>query len=96
MSLQDSVNEEYLKRNAVTCEKCLHVNVLGAKSVSRRAKRAHMVYCDDMTWFSLRAASATLGMNMGSFLAFLNGLWQREHHNLSTITEDTAGVSPRR
>jgi nuclear transport factor 2 (NTF2) superfamily protein len=96
LTLIEAVNDEYLKRDAFTCEHCRQVNVLGAKSASRRTKRAHMVYCDDMTWFSLRAASATLGMNMGSFLAFLNGLWQREHRNLSTITEDTTGVSPRR
>ena len=95
MSLIDSVNDDYLKRNAFTCERCQQVNVLAPKSASRHKKRAHMVYTDDATWFSLKAASATLGMNMGAFLAFLNGLWQKEHRNISAITEDEGGVSPR-
>jgi hypothetical protein len=89
------VNDEYIQRDAITCEKCQHVNVIAGKSASRNVKRAHMVYCQDQTWFSLKAASASLGMNMGAFLAFLNGLWQKEHRNLSAITEDETGVSPR-
>jgi hypothetical protein len=95
MTLIESVNDEYLKRDAFTCERCQQVNVLAPKSASRHKKRAHMVYADDATWFSLKASSATLGMNMGAFLTFLNGLWQQDHRNVSSITEDLTGVSPR-
>jgi nuclear transport factor 2 (NTF2) superfamily protein len=83
-------------RDAVTCEACQHVNIISKKSASRRKKRAHMVYCDDSTWYSLKSASAALGMNMGSFLSFLNGIWQKEHTNFSAVAEQEKGVSPRK
>jgi hypothetical protein len=95
LTLIESVNEEYLKRDAFTCEQCHTVNVFSAKRLVRRKKRAHMVYSDDMTWFSLKAAAATVGMNMGAFLTLLLGLWQRERHNMSAIAEDIEGVNPR-
>lgn len=95
MSLLDRVNDEYLKRDTITCEKCQHVNVLAGKNVSKRTKRAHMVYSDDATWYGLRSGCASLGMTMGEFLAFLHGLWQREHNNVSSVSENYEGVNPR-
>lgn len=90
----DRVEDEYLKRDCFTCEQCQHVNVMTGKSVNKRKKRAHMVYCDDSTWYSLRAGCASLGMTMGDFLAFLGAIWQRERHHVSSIAENTDGVNP--
>jgi hypothetical protein len=96
MSLLDQIDNEYVKRETITCEQCKHVNIISGKRLSKRKKKAHMVYCDDSTWYGLRSGCTSLGMNMGDFLGFLGSIWKQDHRKFSGITESTEGVNPRR
>jgi hypothetical protein len=76
--------EFYTTKDTITCEECNHVNIVKIKNVSSRKKKAHMVYCDSITWLKIKKESADFN-TIGNFLAFIIKFYEAHRERFNVV-----------
>lgn len=88
MSLYEE-ERPHTTKETITCEKCLHPNIVKIKNVEQRKKRDHMLYTDDHTWSLFKAEASAFDQSLGDFLRFMIAYYRshRESFNVPIVPE---------